>query len=137
MTVLSNRSKSTGRRSTIGDCGVYLLWVLSGVLGVASLLGVLTIGVFILPFAVMALALAARRTAVPQARPHCVAGIMAGPAIAVGWLGALLTDFQWGRAWPYLVMGGVLMSISITVFVVAGRRHRGASRPAYPDDQAP
>lgn len=91
MDVLSRRSNKPGRTPWIGDLGVYLLWALTGVLGILTLASLLSIGIFVLPFAVAALVGAALLTVAPRVRPHCLAGVLVGPAVALAWLGSWMT----------------------------------------------
>lgn len=73
------------------DVGVYLLWGLCGVLDLITLAGILSIGLLVLPIAVVACALAAYLTFGRAFRPQCMAGLMLPLGIGIGWLGSWFT----------------------------------------------
>lgn len=77
--------------SWTADCGIYLLWGLCGALYLTTLAGAFTIGIFVLPFALITSALATYSTFGRRYRPQCVAGMLLPVGLGIGWLGSWLT----------------------------------------------
>ncbi|MBO1765639.1 hypothetical protein [Allobranchiibius sp. GilTou38] len=88
---MSSRSITSARSPWTRDIEVYLLWAATGALGIVAVATLLSIGIFVVPFALLALVGATVLTVLPVVRPRCLAGIAVGPAIAIGWLGSWST----------------------------------------------
>ena len=69
--------------------GLFGLWTLVGVLGSVSILGMLTIGAFVLPFAMLSGALALWLTMRGRDRWPSIAGLGLALGLAITWLGVV------------------------------------------------
>ena len=70
--------------------GLFALWVLTGLTGALSFLGMLTIGIFVAPFALALFVTATILTARRADRWPALAGLGIAAAIALAWLGNVL-----------------------------------------------
>jgi len=99
-------------------CRSFWLWGLAGALLTLSLLGAASIGIFVLPFALLALWLAARTRRVWPEALGGLAGI-AGVCLFIAWIqrgGGGLDSISW------LVAGAVLGVLGIGGYALATRR---------------
>jgi hypothetical protein len=69
--------------------GLFVLWVLAGAAGLLTLLGLLTIGIFVLPFAAILLGTALWLTLRGPGRLPTMAGSGVSLGLAVAWLGVV------------------------------------------------
>jgi hypothetical protein len=116
--------------------GWFVAWVALGVMWVVAVLGVFTIGIFVLP-------IAAAGTILLATRRHAgdgIAGVISGlgvPLLYVAFLnrhgpGTICTTSHNGgqscvdelNAWPWLVFGLVLVALGAVVFVTSGNRRQ-------------
>ena len=140
--------RATARRQG----GLLALWFLAGAAAVFSLLALLSIGIFVAPFAVGLLALALVLT---TRRPHewpAVAGLGFAAAAGLVWLGLTLGTgspadlscssgpegevcrsggrlvdpdaFRWTDAGPWVVAGAAVAVLTCAAYVVANRLSR-------------
>jgi len=114
-------------------------WLLVGVAYAVGLVGILTIGIFVLPVAIIGTVLLARQPASLRGAPGLVAGLglpplyvaflnrgYGGPACHTSGSAAAHTlAYQCIQAldpWPWLAAGLVLVAAGVLVFVVRLRR---------------
>jgi hypothetical protein len=123
---------------------LFALWLVVGTAYVVAVLGILTIGILVLPVAIIANAFAARRRPLTPA----VFGLLGGlgiPLLFVGFAningpGNVCTHFAGGESctqewtpWPWLLAGAVLIVVAIVLFVRSPAsprtRHGAAHHP--------
>jgi hypothetical protein len=102
----------------VARCGGFWLWGLAGALVTLTVVGAASIGIFVLPAAVLVLWLAARSS---RLWPEALGGLAGAAAIcfAIAWI-------QWEpgglEATPWLVAGAVLGSLAVGGYALAARR---------------
>ena len=131
------------------------LWALTGLAGVVSVLGILTIGVFVAPVALGLLAMSLVLTLRRPDRWPSVAGVGVALALGIGWLGVVVgradpstgscsatpegavTCVSGGRvvvpggfatavAAPWFAAAAVVLVVTVAAYLVASTRVRAA-----------
>lgn len=128
--------KSTSGTGWPADIGLFGLWSLTGLAGGAVLAGAFTIGIFFVPVVWLFLGLSLWRTVRRPGRAHTIAGLLVGPAAAIGYLGSWLTfmsdsggsDLVWLHAMPFIVVGTALLVVAVTILIIGHHRHETAAR---------
>jgi hypothetical protein len=117
------------------DFGWFLLWTVVGAAYGLAVAGALTIGIFVLPVAVITTIVLAR-----QRRSHRgLAGLLGGPGVILAYIAYLnrggpgeacvataqsLTCTERSSPWPFLVSALILVLGSLALFAVLRRRDR-------------
>lgn len=131
--------------------GLFALWLLAGLTTALSFFGMLSIGIFVLPFAAALVILAVWMTTRGPGRWPSVAGMGAAFGLALVWFGVVLgrsslsavtcrgssdgptvcttadgrpwdpDAFQWPSAAPWLALGVAVFVGSLTAFVIVRR----------------
>ena len=101
----------------LASCGRFWLWSLAGALVTFSVLAAASIGLFVLPLAAVATALAARRT---QRRAE-VLGALVGVGAVCGVIALLQRGSGGLDATPWLVAGVLLAGLGIASFALLER----------------
>ena len=109
--------------------GWFGAWLLVGAVYAIGLVGILTIGIFVLPVAIIGTVLLARQPASLRGAPGLVAGLGLSPLYVAflnrGYGGPACQTNQCTQAldpWPWLAAGLVLVVAGVVVFVVRSRR---------------
>lgn len=125
----------------------FVAWFLVGCLYSLAVLGALTIGVFVLPFAIAATLLLLRGRQAVDGLPGLLSGL-SGPVFYVASLnrdgpGMICTKLQGGEQcteewspWPWVAVGTALFLAGIAVFMLLRRsreRRRASSAPTTRD----
>lgn len=133
------------------------LWALTGAVGLVSVFGILSIGAYVLPFAIAACCLAVWLTVPHPDRWPSVTGVGVALGAAVAWVGSVIGTaspdqvscsgssngpttctshglpydpqaFAWSTAAFWLVLGLAIAGASVAAFVVVTRVTTGAVR---------
>jgi len=121
---------------------LFLLWALTGIAGTVVLAGALTIGIFVLP---VALLLAAAAALLTRHRPHrafVLSGLLLGPAALSSYIGA-----SWAARdsspdgsrshlvplhfLPYAAVTVICFAVAVALFVGLGRRAHHRQQTAH------
>ncbi|MGO9962144.1 MAG: hypothetical protein ACLPUG_01790 [Acidimicrobiales bacterium] len=112
-------------------------WLLLGTLWMFALVAILSVGLYLLPVAVVATVLLARRVSGRAGLPGLVSGLGA-PVLYVAYLnrrgpGEVCSVFATGSScvqewdpWPWLIVGLAFVAFGIVLFGVRGRPRRQA-----------
>jgi hypothetical protein len=126
---------STVALTTHRAWGWFGAWLLVGAAYAVGLVGILTIGIFVLPVAIIGTVLLARQPASLRGAPGLVAGLGLSPLYVAflnrGYGGPACQTNQCTQAldpWPWLAAGLVLVVAGVVVFVVRSRRSVLSSR---------
>ncbi len=126
-------------RATRGAWAAFLGWFVAGALYALAVLGMLTIGIFVLPIAIGLTVLLVRSPRASVGLPGLVSGL-ALPVLYVAYLnrdgpgdvctanGAHCTE-EWSP-WPFVLVGVALLCAGIAVFVYLRARAGRAPTPA-------
>jgi len=106
--------------SWFADIGLFALWCATGLTAGAVLAGAFTIGIFFAPAAWLFMALSVWRTARRPGRIHTMAGLLMGPAVALGFL---------SRTLPLVLAGTAILALAAVTLIVGHRRNATTCRP--------
>jgi hypothetical protein len=136
--VALDRRSDGGRRTNnplIGDSRAwpwFLAWFLVGAGYAVGLIGILSIGIIVLPLAIVASLVLARRAPARRGLPGLI-GWIGVPPLYVAYLnragpGNICTQITGGQTctqeyspWPWVVAGCLLVTVGVVVFVVRER----------------
>jgi hypothetical protein len=111
----------------------FTAWLLVGAGFAVGIVGIASIGLFVLPLAVLATVLLVRRQHVPSGLPGLISGL-AVPLLYVAYLnragpGSICTTVTGGQEcndewspWPWLAVGVILFVLGVVVFIDRQRR---------------
>lgn len=124
------------------ESGMFVLWALTGIAGTVTVLGLLTIGVFVLPFTVLLLAAAMLLTFRRPHREFTMVGVLFGPGALSSYIGAAWAARESSadgsrsqlaplRFLPYAAVTAICLAAAVVLFVVLGRQahHRHPDLP--------
>lgn len=136
-------------RSGAGGAGLLALWTLAGLVSAVAALGILTVGVFVLPVGALLVVLAVRVTRREPGRWPAAAGLGIAAAVAVVWLGIVAGEaspssgscssapggpvvcvdgqgrrfdpeaFAWGAAVPWFAGAALVAVASVATYLLA------------------
>jgi hypothetical protein len=134
---MSDSPTIVSRRRPTLRWGWFAAWLILGATYALALLGLLTIGLFVAPIAVVGTVAVARRRDSPQGLPGLLSGV-ALPLFYVAYLnrdgpGSICSVSRGGQScidewspWPWFGIGLVLALLGIAVFGIRGRSSTSA-----------